>query len=250
MHKKFTINGYTYLLELAIKNKYKFIDFNRSEIDGNEKLCLLRHDIDVDLKAALSMAEIECGLGIKATYFLMLRSPVYNLFGRQNHKYVEEILKNGHTLALHYDEGFYPSNDKNLQEHIETEANILEKMFGQKIKTVSFHQPGPKVISNEIKIKGYINTYDKEDLAGVTYFSDSNKVWKNETAWDIFEKENHKKVHLLVHPIWWITENEFSTEELWDKALLDNIDRSLKQILETERAFGAKRAIKISKDNG
>lgn len=247
MHRQFTIKGYIHLLELALKNNYTFIDFNKSVIEKTNKLCLMRHDVDVDLKAAAEMSSIENSLNVKATYFLMLRSPVYNLFGRQNHKYVETILKNNSTIALHYDEGFYPSGDKNLQAHIETEAAVLENMFGQKISTVSFHQPGLKIISNEIRIKNFINTYDKEDLKGVNYFSDSNKVWKSETAWEIFESGKYPKIHLLVHPMWWITEKEYSTEELWDKALLDNIDRSLQQILETERAFGPKRSVKISK---
>lgn len=247
MHRQFTIQGYTHLLELALENGHAFVDFSKEAVQTNNKICLLRHDIDADLKAAMAMSVIETGLGIKATYFIMLRSPVYNLFGRQNHKYVEEIVKNGHTLALHYDEGFYPANDKSLQDHIETEAEILEKMFGQKITTVSFHQPGPKIISNEIRIKKFINTYDKEDLKGINYFSDSNKLWKNETAWDIFERRKYQKVHLLIHPMWWITEKEYSTEELWDKVITDNISRSLEQILQTERAFGTKRSVAIKR---
>src|ERR1700741_1279317 len=101
MCKLFTIKGYNHLLELALNNNYAFIDFDKNIIDKTEKFCLLRHDIDADLKAAFAMSEIEASLGIKATYFLMLRSPVYNLFGRQNHKFTEGILKNGHTLALH-----------------------------------------------------------------------------------------------------------------------------------------------------
>ena len=247
MSRQFTIKGYTHLLELALHNQYAFIDFDRALFEKHDKFCLLRHDIDADLKAAMAMSEIEKQLNIKATYFIMLRSPVYNLFGRQNHKYVEEIINNGQTLALHYDEGFYPSNGRLLQEHIETEALVLEKMFGQKITTISFHQPGPKIISNELRVKNFINTYDKEDLRGINYFSDSNKVWKNETGWDIFESGKYSKVHLLVHPMWWITDTEYSTEELWDKVITDNISRSLEQILRTERAFGQKRSIHIKK---
>jgi hypothetical protein len=247
MHRQFTIEGYKYLLELGLKNGFAFIDYDKSKIAETEKCCLLRHDIDADLKAAFEMSLIEKSFGVKATYFLMLRSPVYNLFGRQNHTYVEGIMKNGHTLALHYDEGFYPSNDKNLQMHIETEADILEQMFGQKINSVSFHQPGPKIISNEIRISGFMNTYDKQDMDGVNYFSDSNKIWKNENAWEIFENPSYKKVHLLIHPMWWMTEEEYTTEILWDKALMENICRSLNQIMETERAFGSKRSVKICK---
>jgi hypothetical protein len=245
--KEFTPEGYRSLIEIALGNGYDFISFNETKNFSGKKFCLFRHDIDADLEAAKKLSAIEQSYNVKATYFLMLRSPVYNLFGRYNHRCVEELLKNGHEIALHYDEAFYPENNKPLQELVEIEAGVLEKMFGQKIQVVSFHQPGPKVLNNEIKLKSLINTYDRSDMEGIFYISDSNMIWKNKTAWDLFLDANEPRIQLLTHPMWWMGDGTQNTHALWDKALLDNMNRTLDQVISTEAAFGEKRGIQIKK---
>ncbi|HKC66856.1 MAG TPA: hypothetical protein VKG26_01370, partial [Bacteroidia bacterium] len=107
------------------------------------------------------------------------------------------------------------------------------------------HQPSLKVINNEIKIKKFINTYDKEDLAGIIYISDSNKVWKESTPWDIFSQSKYKKLHLLIHPMWWMTNEDLPTEEIWSKTIISNFKREEKQVCSTERAYGQVRKILV-----
>ena len=242
MHKEFTHKGYTSLLQAALDNKYHFVNFQSLKVDNNEKICVMRHDIDVDLNAAYEMAKIEASVNVKSTYFLMLRSPVYNLFSRSNHRLVNEIIQLGQEIALHYDEAFY-SKEIPLNELINEEATIIENMFGKKIHVVSFHQPSIKIVENVFKLENFINTYDKQDLKGIHYISDSNKVWKAETPWDIFENSIYKKMQLLIHPIWWMTAQEDTTENLWSRSIINNFKREEQQIFLTERAYGAKREI-------
>lgn len=243
MPQKFNLEGYSEFLKLALNAGYNFIAF--PDKDKYSKFCLLRHDIDADLNAALQMARLENSLGIKSTYFIMLRSPVYNLFGRQNHLYVQEIIELGHEIGLHYDEGFYPEGESDLNALVEKEAAILQTAFGKKIEVVSFHQPGEKVISNEIRLDHFLNTYDKKQFEGIFYFSDSNMIWKKETPWEVFDEQLYDKVQLLIHPMWWVGIGNENTFELWNKALLDNSKRSFDQIIKTERAFGAPRFLKF-----
>lgn len=238
MLKDFSIKGYESLLEIAKKKGYSFFRFNEIKKQAHDKFCLLRHDIDVDLDAARKIAFVEKAFGVKSTYFVMTRSTIYNLFGRFNHRCVEDILNAGHQLGLHYDEGFYPANINDLQELVEAEAYFLEKMFGQKITTVSFHQPSNKILLNEIKLNGFINAYDKSDMEGIYYISDSNMIWKNKTAWDLFESETEERIQLLTHPMWWMGSGKDNTEALWDKALLGNMNRTLNQVYEIEAAYG------------
>lgn len=235
----FTILGYKRMLEIALKNGYKFAFFHQKDIFlSDEKICFLRHDIDVSVELAYEMALIESELGIKSTYFFMLRSPVYNLFSRHNHIFVEKIIELGHEIALHYDEGFYPKHNKELNKLVKYEVITLENIFNIKIQTVSFHQPSEDIIQNKIELIDYINTYSKKDLQGFHYISDSNKVWKEYHPQIIFEQSLYPKLHLLIHPIWWITEQDLSTEILWQKSIKKNLTLSEKQILETERAYG------------
>ncbi|HXU27880.1 MAG TPA: hypothetical protein VN698_11670 [Bacteroidia bacterium] len=243
--KEFTYKGYTNLLEIALNVGYDFVSFSDVKTTTSKKFCVLRHDIDASLNAAYEMASIEAKLGIKATYFIMLRSPIYNLFSRTNHQFVQKIIDLGHEIGIHYDEGFY-AKKKELNSLIEEEALILQNMFEKEIGVVSFHQPSLKIINNELKINKFINTYDRQDLDGVTYISDSNKVWKESTPWEIFDQSKYLKMHLLIHPMWWMINDELSTEEIWSKTIVSNFKQEEKQVHSTERAYGDERDMFIT----
>ncbi|WP_299455597.1 hypothetical protein [uncultured Microscilla sp.] len=236
----FTLSTYSKTLETALNSGYEFTSFDDHK---NEKslVCLLRHDIDVDLEAAFEMAKVEAKLGIKSTYFLMLRSPVYNLFSRHNQVFVQKIIDMGHFIGLHYDEGFQGGDHLDLENWIDFEAKVIEQNFNVKIEVVSFHQPSHRILNNEIKLSNFINTYDKEQLAHFHYISDSNKVWKEQHPLNIFKEKTYSKLHLLIHPMWWFTPQDLSTEIIWDNSIRRNLQNAQLQILNTERAYGQAR---------
>lgn len=137
MLQTFNLNNYRDILVSAKRVGYQFIDFTSINL-ASQKLafdssqCLLRHDVDADLAAALIMAQIENKLGIASTYFIMLRSPLYNLMGSQNHLLVEKILGLGHAIGLHYGQEFdiqrgYTAAETSLA--IEQEAPWLDKQL-------------------------------------------------------------------------------------------------------------------------
>jgi len=233
-------------LETALENGYKFRDFDDPRRQEPPKACLLRHDVDVDVGAACRVAEIEAELGIRATYFLMLRSPTYNVLSRADHRFVNRIVELGHAIGLHYDQGFEPSPAVSLDDSVEREALILETMFGVRVGAVSFHQPGPQVLRNEIRLSGRINTYDRDDMDGFEYISDSNMIWRSHSARQVFANSIYPRVHLLLHPVWWVAEERgLTTMQAFDRALLANWRRAQEQMLETERAFGPARSFSV-----
>lgn len=225
-----------FLLELNSFD-YKFLFFN--EIVNKNKFILLRHDIDADLGAALELAKIEYDLNIKVTYFIMLRSPMYNVFSRSNLKIVKEILSLGHKLGLHFDA--YKAHSDTLQNEINNEINILNTVFEVNISAVSFHQPCNLILENHLKIE-QINTYDKDDMKGIFYISDSNA---NERIFNISEIVKYEKVQILIHPMWWKDDMFISTQTTWNNVIIDNFKREEIQLLETERAYGSERCLKI-----
>lgn len=244
---EFSKTGYQTLLETALDAGYRFIPFDSTLHLKQGNLCLLRHDVDVNLAAALEIAKVESTLGIRSTFFLMLRSPLYNLMGRANSRIVQEIIQLEHRIGLHYDDGFCLDKRHSIEEWICLESGILEKMFGVQIKVVSFHQPSRAILSGEMKLNNHVNTYNKKELDGFFYVSDSNKIWKVESPYDIFQKELYSKVHLLIHPLWWIGDYNLPTEDVWEQMIVSNFYHSQKQLLETERAYGPAREITISK---
>src|SRR5205814_7687515 len=72
----FDLDHYVELLDAARGGGYRFAFFDREPQAGD---LLLRHDVDMSLESAVTMAELEAERDVAATYFLMTRSDFYNL---------------------------------------------------------------------------------------------------------------------------------------------------------------------------
>ena len=81
------------------------------ELVQDEIACVIRHDLDGDLVAALQQAEIEKKLGFKSSFFVLHTAPYYGLFDPEgmflrndecidSYKTLQEL---GHEVALHTD---------------------------------------------------------------------------------------------------------------------------------------------------
>ena len=243
----FTLSGYQELLNSAKDNGYLFTSFENIN-NHNGFSCLLRHDIDADIKAALNIAQIEFDLGISSTFFFMTRSSVYNIFSIVNSEMVKDIVKLKHNIGLHFDASYVSNNKLTLNESVEIDVKFLEQQFNIKINTVSFHQPSKGILSNEVKIEKFINTYDKKYFKNIHYISDSNKVWKQEHPITLFKKKMYSKIQLLIHPMWWNTKQDnLSTSDVWDAVLIDNITRTQDFLHATEGAYPSPKGMGLHK---
>src|ERR1700694_3230409 len=101
----FTQSHYREILRVGIRSGYCFAGFNDLPAlrAGSQKTCLMRHDCDNDLLAAARIAEIEAEEGVKTTFFLMLRSAMYNVLAPTNGACVRQIIACGHWIGLHFD---------------------------------------------------------------------------------------------------------------------------------------------------
>lgn len=227
------------------------IELSRSKKDKGR--ILLRHDVDVDLSAAAVMAHTEAQLGIKSTYFLMWRSPCYNLMSRAGQQYAEQILDLGHDIGLHYDQGFDSSRSKSnefSENQINLQADWIEQLLDCQVSAISFHQPSKALLQAGMRCGKRLNTYDRSTFGCFRYISDSNRIFP---LWALSDKSLGvegqldalkccfpEDLQLLVHPMWWVYEEE-STEKVWDMAIINNFMLAQKQFLETERAYGPQR---------
>jgi hypothetical protein len=241
----FSKEGYIEVIQNALDKGYLFIGFSQKDsIQKGIKYCLMRHDIDISLKCALEMAEIEYALGIKANYFFMLRSPAYNLFTRYAFDVLKKISNMGHEIALHFDAAHPVINSNNLIEKVGEESRILSDLCEQKLYAVSFHQPSSYILTEDIYIPNLINTYNRKQMAEWYYTSDSNRVWKEHTAFSVIDCDHYTKIQLLTHPIWWIYDDVL-VEDAWDHAIIDNFYLMQDQFLATERAYGNSRTLDL-----
>lgn len=249
LRTEFSFSRHTYaaVLDALVQAGYRFSTF--SEVAAGQlesetgRRCLLRHDIDVSMDYAVDMARVERELGVRSTYFLMLRSPMYNLMSRHGSAAMEQLTDLGHEIALHFDAGCPRRRGMTIEEDISFELDVLSGLLGQRVKAFSFHQPSEEAIRMRLAIPGVINTYHPQQLIGYKYISDSNRVWREMDPFEFAERK-FERVHVLIHPIWWMCEDPH-TFDCWDRAIERNFESMQRQMLETERAYGPSREVRI-----
>lgn len=242
----FTHARYRAILQAGLAAGYRFADFGEIEVvrGGQVKACLLRHDCDNDLVASARMAEIEAEEGVSSTYFVMLRSAMYNLLAPPHGALVRRILSLGHRLGLHFDESVVAGMpDDRVTVEVDREREWLQAEFGQPIEVVSFHQPGVRILEGRVRLS-CVNTYDRRDMAGFHYTSDSNLAFRGGDPIDLFGGGRHPHLHVLIHPEWW-TPTAMTLAEKWNSMLLDNLEVMQASLLEREDTFNERRTLRI-----
>lgn len=188
--------------KLLSKVKNKFILF--TDVKRHKKFALWRHDVDFSVNRALALANIEKKENVSSTYFFQLGSMFYNVFEQSTKEKILQIILLGHSVGLHFDPTQYKiKSQKDLEEFLLFEKQILENLFNVKIDVFSFHNPTTEVLSfDEWEYSGMINTYAKFFKDNVKYCSDSNGYWRHKRL-EEFLDENHSKIQVLTHPEWW-----------------------------------------------
>ncbi len=237
----FSPEGYAALLDKAKIHGYQCIGYNAA-LHAKIPSLLLRHDIDFSMEYAHSMARIEADNGVKATYFVMLRSPVYSLCSRRSAHLLREIVAMGHDIGLHFDAAFTQGEEKSQEEWLRFEAHTLSTLANAPVTAFSLHQPTQEMIDAKIEIDGMVNTYHPEHVKGFEYISDSNRDWRGKDLGDMLA--SGANIQLLIHPMWWMS-RAATTQACWDEVIALNFEQAQKQILSTERAYGPARSLKL-----
>jgi hypothetical protein len=134
----------------------------------------------------------------------MVRSTAYNLFCVEARDMVTRMLADGHRIGLHFmGELCEVDPAPLLAEKVRMEADWLRAEFGVAIDAVSFHQPSQAVLDGQLAIPGLVNTYNRTQMDGYFYVSDTNMQWRHEHPVEIFHKALYPRLQLLIHPMWW-----------------------------------------------
>ena len=183
---------------------------------GRPKL-LLRHDVDVSLTRALRLAEVEHGLGARATYMVMLNSPLYAVDAAESRAVLRRLLALGHEVGLHFD--FDEPRQRRADASVEAaEPAIaaacarLEDLTGQPVRSVSFHRPLPQFLRGPWAVAGRVNAYARELMAW--YLSDSGGRWREGEPLPMLQRPRGRVLQLLTHPIWWGDEHQAPADRL------------------------------------
>jgi hypothetical protein len=209
----FTFHHYRDMILLAKKKGYAFSTFRDHTDKNNEKrLILLRHDVDFNLRNALTFAELESKSGIVSTFFIRVHAP-FNVFSYDNYPILKKIISLGHEIGLHYEPDFFTLlNEGDDVQTFNRERSVLENIINEKISGISLHEPNrglwtrPKERLLLKKLKLEYSAYQPKFVKELKYISDSGGKWK-EGCFCEFIKKDVPKLCVLTHPVWWFNKS-------------------------------------------
>ena len=172
---------------------------------NDENCIILRHDVDLDLRAAYNLSLIEKECGVESTFFIMVTCATYNPLSEPNRQMLLEMINNGFEIGLHFDPTIYgdiPPNE--LKSKVDIEAKILESITTKKIRSISLHNPS--IHGQYPKFEEYINTYQVDFFSDESYMSDSCMDFRGKDPFEFISKAKEKPIQILLHPLHY-TEN-------------------------------------------
>lgn len=219
---EFSPTSYKQLVETFLMAGYRFNLFCESLWE--EKLTVFfRHDVDVDVFAALGLAKLEKESDIKSTYCFSLCSPYYNLFSPIERSVIKDISEMGHDIAFHFDNVDSDGTPQNIYHEIEIFFSLFP--FANK-KIFSLHRP--KILNGQ-KVDHLMNLSSTQiDGHNVFYVSDSTGKWLYGYPLSSKEFAYRMNMQVLTHPIWWMRNGQDPFEKL---------DRSLSAINDEKKEY-------------
>ncbi|MEO8610199.1 MAG: acyltransferase [Chloroflexota bacterium] len=194
---------YRDLLKLALDQNYRFISFF-DEPPAASKSIYLRHDVDASLTMALEMAKINQSLGIRATFFLLRGSQIYNLASEPTKKWARAIADAGQDLGFHCVVPTQVSTD-GIAEFVRAEYEVARHDLPELQPVFSWHNTTDKILEWSLAhdVPGLVNAYHPRFWKSIPYKSDSLGRHTPE-QFEVILRENQPTMQLLFHPEIWI----------------------------------------------
>lgn len=202
----FDLTHYAELLDAARAGGYRWATFAERPSAG---ALFLRHDVDLSLDAARRMAELEAGLDVTATYFLMTESVFYNLDSAEGVATLARLRELGHAVGHHA---------------IHPRAIVDDHRFD---RVVAWHNPDPATMTEPLE--GAVNVMQAPWFDPATYRSDSNQHWRSGCPHAELRDSAFPWLQLLVHPEIWVYPGATMGETMLSMLAAER-DRRLEQL--------------------
>lgn len=229
----YSIEAYERLLRAIAAAGYSFVDFAGLDPGRAEPQVVLRHDVDGTLHGTTDVARIDAAHGIKATFFFLLRSHVYNLFSPWTAEVLGEVSRLGHDVALHCRLPLDPPRTAaGLASMVQADLALARGAFPGMKALFSWHAVSGEffVRWRGLEVPGLVNAYADPYFTGARFISDSNARYSVEELESLFRSGEHPRVQLLLHPIIWGCGGG-SMIEVWSnawKGIIREVERDLR----------------------
>ena len=243
-------------LEKLLAAGYKIIPCREYlNLSKNDKICILRHDVDTDVKIAKKMFDIEKSLGISSTYYFRLCT--------LNKKLIEYIKKcdENTEISYHFEEISTYAKEQGIyaKEDIDKNINISRNQFKEKLlfvreeydlecTTIASHGDFVNrkigIINNYLlndnirkEQNVLVEAYDNELIKDAVYISDGKYDLlqiKKKTIIDESIEQQKNKIYILVHSRTWGSDpierlkvdfRRYKEGKSYDKKIKENIKR-------------------------
>ena len=178
--RDFTLKTYKRLLQKLFKNGYSFQTLKDYTKITEDKVVILRHDVDRLPENALVIANIEKEAGIKASYYFRIVKESYD------ENIIRQIAKMGHEIGYHYENLTTCGGDLRLSiDDFRLNLKKLRKFYP--VKTICMHgSPTSKYDNRELwKHYNYSDygiisePYFDVNFNEVLYLTDTGRSWNN-----------------------------------------------------------------------
>ncbi len=178
----FTLVKYTELLKALKNNSYRFVTFEEyctdKETLTEQKLVILRHDVDLKAENSLATARIEQSLNIQASYY-------FRVIEQSNKPIVIKAIADlGHEIGYHYEDLTICKGNTILAfEHFKKKLDYFRQFYP--VKTICMHgSPRSKFDGRDLwKFYDYHDfgiigePYFDVDFSNVFYLTDTGRRW-------------------------------------------------------------------------
>lgn len=212
----FTYDYYAQIIEQALDSGYRIVtvsDFVSGRFK-NEKVMILRHDLDKNPHSMYPMAEVEMKLGVKSSIFVRVMGAEYNPLSYHVVTILKKLESEGFEIGLHSNFlEFATFTELDPISVLRTEYEILASIY--KIKGISCHrdinfsinslpflQDNWASIQRETGLK--YDAYDENIFGSLEYVNEGlnpHLNWRNRPPTDPISEG--KSLYLLTHNHWW-----------------------------------------------
>ena len=172
----FTINKYRELVSALKDAGYEFVTYAEyAEGHRADKLVVMRHDVDRDMRRAVAMAQVEREMGVRASYYFREK------FIDDEIRYIESL---GHEVGYHYEELVSEKGDAD-KAYARFVRNVKKMRQVADVRTITMH--GSPTSRFDSKDMWQVYDYKQLGLIGepqidvdwneMAYLTDTGRSW-------------------------------------------------------------------------
>jgi len=189
---------YDHYIKTCLRYKEEGYVFKSLNENKKGKSIWMVHDCDLFLENSLEMATIENKEGIFSTFFVRLGARSYNPFNKYYLNIIEEIIRLGHDVGLHYERVFI---SETVEKDVKRQINLFKNLLNKKIVNFNIHEPTREKIDISKILPEVNRCYNSDYFKNVKYISDSGARWRE----GCFSSHinSYEKILVSTHPTWW-----------------------------------------------